>query len=371
MDRNQILSRRTIEGRIADGQVIVITEGNVLRLDGWLEKHPGGHLAILHMVGRDASDEINVYHSAETLRLMKAYRIGRITQPWINFEPPIRGGVYRKPVEEDADGAVSSEDDDLSVASNSILGSFNSSSTSLNLLDASQLECSKAGSDAAKNRVSEDKTGNNGREREVGSDSDSDTYRRRPFQAGDDIQAAYSPSPSPIMSGLHTPVDLIASELALNEVGHGSATRKSSHPAIAVSPAPYASADIYSSIAIQKEIDDDTRNYPSVDLETQRTITLKYQALHQRVKNEGFYDCRYTEYAKELIRYSILFAIFFTALRYEWYLTSAAFLGLFWVSQWPEQHWVKTAADDCSIKLCLPLTTQVIEVSPTTSSLIP
>lgn len=60
MDRNQILSPRTIEGRIADGQVIVITEGNVLRLDGWLEKHPGGRLAILHMVGRDASDEINV-----------------------------------------------------------------------------------------------------------------------------------------------------------------------------------------------------------------------------------------------------------------------------------------------------------------------
>ena len=60
MDRNRIISPREIENFIAEGQLIVIHEGHVLRLDGWLKKHPGGKLAILHMVGRDATDEINV-----------------------------------------------------------------------------------------------------------------------------------------------------------------------------------------------------------------------------------------------------------------------------------------------------------------------
>ena len=60
MDNTQTLSRRRIEGLIAAGRVIVITEGRVLQLDGWLDKHPGGRLAVLHMVGRDATDEINV-----------------------------------------------------------------------------------------------------------------------------------------------------------------------------------------------------------------------------------------------------------------------------------------------------------------------
>jgi len=60
MGRNDILSRREVEGMIADGRTIVISEGRVLRLDGWLDRHPGGKLAVAHMVGRDATDEINV-----------------------------------------------------------------------------------------------------------------------------------------------------------------------------------------------------------------------------------------------------------------------------------------------------------------------
>ena len=60
MDGNHTLTRRRIEGLIAAGRTIVISEGRVLQLDGWLDKHPGGRLAVLHMVGRDATDEINV-----------------------------------------------------------------------------------------------------------------------------------------------------------------------------------------------------------------------------------------------------------------------------------------------------------------------
>jgi delta8-fatty-acid desaturase len=59
MNRDRIITPRAVEGMIAEGHTIVICEDLVLRLDSWLDKHPGGRLAILHMVGKDATDEIN------------------------------------------------------------------------------------------------------------------------------------------------------------------------------------------------------------------------------------------------------------------------------------------------------------------------
>jgi len=59
MGPSKILTRGQIYSLIADGQTIVISQQRVLRLDTWLEKHPGGKLAIMHMVGRDATDEMN------------------------------------------------------------------------------------------------------------------------------------------------------------------------------------------------------------------------------------------------------------------------------------------------------------------------
>ena len=55
-----ILSKTDIEGLIAAGDTIVINHGNVLRLNTWLDHHPGGPLVIQHMVGRDATDEISM-----------------------------------------------------------------------------------------------------------------------------------------------------------------------------------------------------------------------------------------------------------------------------------------------------------------------
>jgi delta8-fatty-acid desaturase len=56
--RETVLSRRVIEGMIAEGHTVVVYNGNVLRLDRWLEKHPGGKLPLLHMIGNDATSEI-------------------------------------------------------------------------------------------------------------------------------------------------------------------------------------------------------------------------------------------------------------------------------------------------------------------------
>jgi sphingolipid 8-(E)-desaturase len=53
------LSRREIEGLIADGRKVFIVDGYVLKADAWIPYHPGGDKSIMHMVGRDATDEIS------------------------------------------------------------------------------------------------------------------------------------------------------------------------------------------------------------------------------------------------------------------------------------------------------------------------
>lgn len=60
MDRDTLVPARDVEGLVADGHLVVIYQDMILRLDNWIDKHPGGRLSILHMVGRDATDEINV-----------------------------------------------------------------------------------------------------------------------------------------------------------------------------------------------------------------------------------------------------------------------------------------------------------------------
>jgi len=59
--KDAVLSRRQIEGLIAEGRSIFIVDGKVFKADAWLDFHPGGPKAIFHMVGRDATDEVKAY----------------------------------------------------------------------------------------------------------------------------------------------------------------------------------------------------------------------------------------------------------------------------------------------------------------------
>ena len=92
--RETVLSREHIEALIAEGRKVVIINGRVLKVDAWLPYHPGGDKAILHMVGRDATDEVQAFHSAETQQFMHKYQIGRIEGQWKDFVPPIQGGQF-------------------------------------------------------------------------------------------------------------------------------------------------------------------------------------------------------------------------------------------------------------------------------------
>jgi hypothetical protein len=53
------LSLASVIESIDNGDAIVILNRDVLRLNSWLSYHPGGEKAILHLVGRDATDEVN------------------------------------------------------------------------------------------------------------------------------------------------------------------------------------------------------------------------------------------------------------------------------------------------------------------------
>ncbi|KAL4782677.1 fatty acid desaturase-domain-containing protein [Aspergillus varians] len=116
-----VLSRREIEGLIAAGQLIIILGTRVLNLDSWIGSHPGGDLAIKHMIGRDATDEVNALHSKQALRAMSAFQIGKIDGRWVNFIPPIQGGTFRCYIEEDDE--VLEVVDDLSSEVSSELSS--------------------------------------------------------------------------------------------------------------------------------------------------------------------------------------------------------------------------------------------------------
>ncbi len=114
-------------------------------------------------------------------------------------------------------------------------------------------------------------------------------------------------------------------------------TRRHATPEDALRHESAFPAFIDADMLVRQECDRDICDYPSLDPAVQQDITQKYRALHQKVQDEGYYDCPYLEYGKEMVRYVALFAIFIVALRHGWYITSAAFLGLFWVRHppWP------------------------------------
>jgi delta8-fatty-acid desaturase len=125
--RDRVWSRREIEGLIAEGRKIIILDGRVIKADAWLPYHPGGAKAILHMVGRDGTDEIRALHSPEAQAHMQKFAIGRIEGRWNNFLPPIQGGLFR-PYAEDKD---SEEQDELEsdVQTDGALSSSSSNSS--------------------------------------------------------------------------------------------------------------------------------------------------------------------------------------------------------------------------------------------------
>ncbi|KEY72843.1 hypothetical protein S7711_04424 [Stachybotrys chartarum IBT 7711] len=263
MDRDAVVTPREVEVLIAKGGTIVIFDELVLNLGGWLKKHPGGRLAILHMVGKDATDEIKAYHSYDTIASMGAFRIGRKPAgPWPNMTPPIRGGIYH---------------------------------------DNPDAEPSDAGSETSIDRDSDAATDVDDRDSQLASSISSECSS---------------------LAGLPSPG---ASELRKRLQGSSSPDKSAASDFVRrLSPAEYTEW------AMQQNIEQDEREYPTLEPAKQQFITRKYRELHQKVHDMGYYKCPPTAYAKECVRYAALFTTFILLLRSEYYLLSAVFLGLFW-----------------------------------------
>ncbi|RYN48430.1 Delta 8-(E)-sphingolipid desaturase [Alternaria tenuissima] len=266
MSRHRIIAPAEIERQIAQGEPIVIHEGYVLHLGEWIDRHPGGRLAILHMVGRDATDEINIYHTNKALLMMTKHRIGRVQLPWVNLEPPIRSPDYYINLKERKRLAAAPESEKSRRGRSVDLGS--------------------AAAIISKKLIGK---------------PDTCVYRSSSRPASD-------PEKLPLIQSedeAETPVITAAEE-------------KKRH------------REQYAIEQEEREIEEGLRDNPSLDVETQKAIVQNYRLLHQQFKDEGLYQCRYSEYAKESIRYGLLFAAFGGFLYIKWYMTSAVFLGLFW-----------------------------------------
>lgn len=69
---------------IIGGRLLLVHRGRVLDVSNWAKHHPGGHLSLLHFVGRDATCEIEAYHSPSALKRMEGLVVGRIDE--VRFE---------------------------------------------------------------------------------------------------------------------------------------------------------------------------------------------------------------------------------------------------------------------------------------------
>ncbi|KAE8317523.1 fatty acid desaturase-domain-containing protein [Aspergillus transmontanensis] len=126
--KDTILSRRWIEGQIAEGKHVIVYDDRVLKVDAWIKFHPGGDKSIKHMVGKDATDEINALHSKEARQRMLAFQIGRIQGPWLNFLPPIQGGKFRPYTEATCTSDEDSSGQDMSTPPSPIFDSVDAKS---------------------------------------------------------------------------------------------------------------------------------------------------------------------------------------------------------------------------------------------------
>jgi delta8-fatty-acid desaturase len=303
----RVLDRAQIKALIAQGQLIVISDGLVLRLDQWIDRHPGGRLPILHMVGKDATDQILVlsfpssngsfikgkcrqladimlthihcsYHSPEVLKQMRGYRIGVINEPWIDFEPPISGGTF--------DLGVEKEDSQAAPTSNAVQLQLPVVAAGGHLQDGNRaMNCSKGCPNGTQQCLSAESM---------------------QFVQSIDCDEAFLTNKKQWFADMSSVSDTLK---------HCSSK--------------YDAAQFIDH-ATKLAVDVDLSEYPSLDAETQRNISVNFRKLHEKVRQSGLNECDLSNYGMEIVRYVILFSLFILALRYEWYITSAVFLGLFW-----------------------------------------
>ncbi|KAL2179447.1 fatty acid delta-6 desaturase [Thermothelomyces heterothallicus CBS 202.75] len=291
-----VLTRREIEARIAEGRYIFILDQYVIKADAWLKYHPGGEKAIMHVVGKDATDEVNGLHSPEARRMMDKYRIGRIEGRWKNFLPPIQGGKFRPRINDGEEEQEDEYDGSLVIQQ-----------------QQQQQQQHRQGQQKRQQLTPRDGTSSSSPSSSSGASS------RSPSPTFDSEEAA----PGLGLRRRKPELGRSDSVTSLSSVDNGGEEGE------AATPKSFDGMAHLDALT-RKEIKLDLAKYPSVEPETQDAIVEKYRRLHERIKAEGLYECNYRAYAIEASRYTLLFGLMLVCLRWKWYVASAFFCGCFW-----------------------------------------
>ena len=264
-----VLSPAHIKGLIRDGRAIVIYKGNVLNLTKWLPRHPGGEKAVHHMIGRDASDEMDAYHSEDTAKTFTKWKIGTIDYPWENLQPPIAGALY----------------------------SSNAITTDHKLLEAKLDESDTSGS-----------------EMELISTSSSSSSLNLDMTSKE--------------KGLGFPAGRVIPKVPQDIHALSSENKDEIFPVrnSKVIVDPQQIIDNFDNELTQQDLAD----VPALDYKTQQHLREKYHELHQRVIRNGFYQCNYWNYVRELVKISSLVLYSLSFFKIGWLKTSAILMGFAW-----------------------------------------
>ncbi|KAK6455176.1 delta-8 sphingolipid desaturase [Scheffersomyces xylosifermentans] len=284
-DSVKVFSRDQIIDLIADGKAIVIYKNYVLNVTSWIPKHPGGDKAVYHLVGKDATDEMNAYHCDETILSIPNWKIGKIDFYWENLLPPIQGGIYTK-------GSSTSKKDKKQGATESLENKLDyNSSLSSSDVDLSTSSSPLSSSNTSLNDIPESNKG-------IG----------------------------------YPKVNAVKPVVPQNTL----VTEENKH---ILFPVTEEFIDKKSTIINPKDLmknydngltQQDIQHLPSLDYKTQQHLRDKYAELHETVIKNGFYQCEYSAYVREIIKISSLFLYSFSFLKLEYYFLSALFMGMAW-----------------------------------------
>ncbi|KAF7947270.1 uncharacterized protein EAE97_004519 [Botrytis byssoidea] len=262
--QHRLISRPEIKSLIAKDHKIFILNNCVIKADAWLPFHPGGEKSILHMVSRDATDEINALHSEEARERMRKYVVGRIEGGWEGLGMGMWGGEGEGEGEEGGDRGGK-----LRVLGDGILG--------LRGCDAEKM----------------------GKGEKV-------RWRRTAAE----IQISHASSSSS------------SSSSSLCSIDTKTKTGKEKDP----ENPPLTSLEVLTAHAISTDLS----KYPSLDRKTQDAIISQYRLLDQELRSAGLYNCPYRSYGIDVLRYILLFTLFWKFLQSSYFIPSALSLRLFW-----------------------------------------
>lgn len=272
---DKVLSRKRIQELISVGKAIVIYDGYVLNLSGWLKKHPGGDLAIYHMIGRDATDEMNAYHGKETLTQFLKWRIGVIETPlWENLLPPIQGGDYSDGIETSVHHTLDTKMDSESDADLAFL----SSTLSISILgDANSMKLTKY----------------------------------------PELGAGYPDGPvTP-----RIPQNMILTKENIPKVLITDETRFEGKVVD-----PRLQLNSFDNELTRRDLE----VLPSLDYDTQNYLREEYHKLFLELEAAKLFDCNYWNYARELFKICTLFLYSFCFLKTGHLFLSASLIGMAW-----------------------------------------